>query len=427
MRVCIIEDARVNLLEPLALTRPVFELRTGCLSLFEKIERSFHLGEVGCFVRPVFAEYLKQKHPLWHINDKHWLQQGDLLVINGRWLAPMNNKEKPSLGTTHLCNDDVVLAYLKKQDLQSLCPQSAQAIIEIAKTKNNAVRNSFAGSMIQYPWDLVEHNATEIMADLPRILTHVEELSDASFEVRGSRRDLYVSTHADVEPMVLFDTTRGPVIVSRGVSISAFSRIEGPAFLAPFCQIHAAKIRTGTTIGPHCRVGGEIENSIFHGCSNKYHEGFIGHSYVGEWVNLGAGTQNSDLRNDYGHVQVPIFGEATITGLTKVGCFIGDHTKTALNTILNTGSNLGCFSNVIPSGMLAPKYIPSFSTLWRGKIQENSDLDGNFKIAEKVMSRRGMKLNEPLKNIYRSVFDETNFVRNNTILERERKNLYRYA
>ena len=108
------------------------------------------------------------------------------------------------------------------------------------------------------------------------------------------------------------------------------------------------KIRAGTTLGPDCRIGGEVEASIVQGHSNKYHDGFLGHAYVGEWVNLGAGTQNSDLRNDYGEVTVTVNGRLVRTGQTKVGCFLGDHTKTGLGTLLNTGTSVGVFCNLLP-------------------------------------------------------------------------------
>ena len=120
-----------------------------------------------------------------------------------------------------------------------------------------------------------------------------------------------------------------------------FTRIEGPAYIGRESQLFRAHIREGTSIGPVCRIGGELEASIVHGWCNKYHDGFLGHSYVCPWVNLGALTTNSDLKNDYSPVRVPLAGESLDTGSTKVGCFIGDHTKTALASLINTGSSIG--------------------------------------------------------------------------------------
>src|SRR6185503_20580297 len=124
-----------------------------------------------------------------------------------------------------------------------------------------------------------------------------------------------------------------------------------PCYVGPESWILGAKLRGGT-VGPWCRVGGEVEASVVQGYSNKCHDGFLGHSYLGEWVNLGAGTQVSDLRHDYEAVTVPLGGERVNTGLTKVGCFIGDHTKTGLNTLINTGSVVGAFCQLLPTGGL---------------------------------------------------------------------------
>jgi len=131
-----------------------------------------------------------------------------------------------------------------------------------------------------------------------------------------------------------------PVVVEEAVTVHSSTRLEGPCYVGRRTQLRAAQVRGGT-IGVECRVGGEFEASILHGHSNKYHDGFLGHSYVGEWVNLGAITSNSDLRNDYGEVFVPLQGDPIPTGQAKVGCFLGDHTRTGLGSMLNTGTAVG--------------------------------------------------------------------------------------
>src|SRR5204863_10183783 len=128
--------------------------------------------------------------------------------------------------------------------------------------------------------------------------------------------------------------------------------------------------------------------------SNQYHEGFLGHSYIGEWVNLGAGTHNSDLRNDYGPVAVTVAGQRVETGRGKIGCFLGDHTKTGLGTLLNTGTNAGVFCNLLPCGGLLPKYIPSFCSVLNGSLSDDADMPGLLETARKVMARRGRDLTE---------------------------------
>ena len=167
------------------------------------------------------------------------------------------------------------------------------------------------------------------------------------------------------------------------------------------------------SIGPNCRIGGEVEAAIVHGHSNKYHEGFLGHAYIGEWVNLGAITSNSDLRNDYGEVFVPLQGDPVPTGQTKVGCFIGDHTRTGMGSMLNTGTAIGVMCNVLPAGILLPKHVPSFTAVSYGRVSPGFPLDKLFETARTVMSRRGKVFGEAEEHLYSTLYEQTR-------LERER-------
>jgi hypothetical protein len=154
------------------------------------------------------------------------------------------------------------------------------------------------------------------------------------------------------------------------------------------------------TLGPNCRIGGEVEQTIVHGHTNKYHEGFLGHAYVGEWVNLGAITSNSDLRNDYGEVHVPLNGDAIPTGQTKVGCFLGDHTRTGLGSMLNTGTAVGVMCNVLPAGPLLPKHVPSFAAVLYGRVAPGFSLEQLFDTARTVKGRRGQTFSAVEEQLY---------------------------
>jgi UDP-N-acetylglucosamine diphosphorylase / glucose-1-phosphate thymidylyltransferase / UDP-N-acetylgalactosamine diphosphorylase / glucosamine-1-phosphate N-acetyltransferase / galactosamine-1-phosphate N-acetyltransferase len=147
-------------------------------------------------------------------------------------------------------------------------------------------------------------------------------------------------------------------MVINPVSVQPFTRIEGSCSIAAETQLFRANLRGCVTLEPTCRIGGEVEAAIIQGHSNKYHEGFLGHAYVGEWVNLGAITSNSDLRNDYREVHVPLQGDPIPTGQAKVGCFIGDHTRMGMGSMLNTGPSVGVMCNVLPAGILLPKHVP---------------------------------------------------------------------
>jgi UDP-N-acetylglucosamine diphosphorylase/glucosamine-1-phosphate N-acetyltransferase len=208
--------------------------------------------------------------------------------------------------------------------------------------------------------------------------------------------------------------------------VAAFTRLEGPCVIGPRTQIHGGRIRAGTTIGPDCRIGGEVECSIVQGRSNKYHDGFLGHAYLGEWVNLGAGTQNSDLRNDYEEASVFVNGRLTRTGQTKVGCFLGDHTKTAIGVLLNTGTCAGPFCNLLPGGLL-PRRLPSFVQCQDGRLSHLDDLESLLATAAKVMARRGCELTPAHAALYRAVFEQTAADRRAALIDAEWRALRRSA
>ena len=216
-----------------------------------------------------------------------------------------------------------------------------------------------------------------------------------------------VAESTEIDPFVVLDTRQGPVVIEEDAIIQAFTRIEGPAYIGKGTRLFRANLKAGTTIGPHCRLGGEIEESIIHGYANKYHEGFLGHSYICPWVNLGAQTSNSDLKNDYSEVKVPLAGTPVETESVKVGCFIGDHTKTGLNSLFNTGTSVGVMSMVLPTGELLPKHIPSFSRFWLGRIDCQINMSDLFQLAEISMQRRGLSLSAGQRKLLVSLFEDT--------------------
>ena len=201
--------------------------------------------------------------------------------------------------------------------------------------------------------------------------------------------------------MVVADTTHGPVVIGPNAVVHAFTRLEGPCAIGAGTVIHGAQVRGGTTFGPQCRIGGEIENSIVLGYTNKYHDGFLGHSYVGEWVNLAAGTHTSDLRCDYRPISVPMDGIEVPTGRTKVGAMIGDHVKTGLNVLLNCGTAIGPFAQVLPAAGMPHATFRRIHERGPGGLKELADVDRVLAAAETAMKRRGKGLNPSLEAIYR--------------------------
>jgi UDP-N-acetylglucosamine diphosphorylase/glucosamine-1-phosphate N-acetyltransferase len=361
------------------------------------------------------------QHPTLKVNDLDWLRSEPAILVNGRWLPPKHfalNIGGPCLG---MVDEEVAYAVVGTELLEYCSPQTLADCLDT--WKRTLPQHAAGGRLITYPWDLVNNNAEQLCLDFvsgtgrPACLSHVV----------GPAEKLLVDPSARIDPLVVADTTQGPVVVDRGAVVTAFTRLEGPCYVGPFAHVVGAKIRAGTTLGPQCRIGGEVEASIVHGYSNKYHDGFLGHAYVGEWVNLGAGTHNSDLRNDYGEVHVSIHGQSVATGSTKAGCFIGDHTKTGLGTLFNTGTNVGIFCNLLPTGPLAPKYVPSFTNWWTGKLRENGNWIQLLETARKVMQRRDLALTEAHATLYRHVFEETAVDRRHTYREVEQRQLRRSA
>ena len=270
------------------------------------------------------------------------------------------------------------------------------------------------GEWIRRPWDLVTKNAEHLARDF--VAEGKVGLSDrhrTTAALVGPVERLFIHETARLDPYTIFDTTSGPITIAAGAWLQPFTRIEGPSYIGRDTQLFRANLRGGVTIGPSCRIGGEVEASIVHGNSNKYHEGFLGHAYVGEWVNLGAITSNSDLRNDYGEVFVPLGGDPVATGQVKVGCFIGDHTRTGLGSMLNTGTAIGVMCNVLPAGPLLPKYVPSFAAILYGRIAPGFPLEQMFATARIVMGRRGREFTEVEERLYLDLYEQTR-------LERER-------
>jgi UDP-N-acetylglucosamine diphosphorylase/glucosamine-1-phosphate N-acetyltransferase len=418
MRVCLFEDC-VERLEPLSLTRPLFDLVCGISSLGTKQRRHFAASEWGTLIRPHLVPLFRLQHPDIAVNNIGWLSSAPLMLVNGRWLPPARLGPTPHIPCVGMVDDEVAWLFIFPEQLIQLSFDTLDELVEL--WRNGLPHVDAGGRMVHYPWDLVDWSAEAIEQEFAAGGWGDKPRQFGAMHLVGPEERLWIAPSARIDPLVVADTTSGPVIVVEGAVISAFTRLEGPCFIGPHAHVLGAKIRAGVTIGPHCRIGGEVEASIVHGYSNKYHEGFLGHSYVGEWVNLAAGTHNSDLRNDYGPVQMVTPGARIDTGRTKVGCFIGDHTKTGLGTLINTGSHIGAFCNLLPAGRLAPRYVPSFSAWWNGSLAESFTLEQLLQTAEAAMGRRGQALTAEHVTLYEQVYRTTAAQRQRVIQAQERQ------
>ena len=433
MRVALFEDSAVEGLAPLTLARPAFELRCGQFTLRERLLRRTRSSDWGALVRAYLAETYREEHPRCHLNDLDWLTESETLLVNGRWLPPA--EWSPCLDPTAVGRFEGTLVFLTvtPDEVKGLRGHSVNDWLESLAQRRHDV--NAAGTLLTRPWDLVERNADQLREDFHEIrsgecgvASASERVSEWSDEKKGTdsltlplshsppRQDvaivgprdrLVIHPTARLDPYVVVDTREGPVTIDANARILPFTRLEGPCYIGPECELFRAHVRAGTTIGPVCRVGGEVEASILHGYVNKYHDGFLGHSYLCPWVNLGAETTTSDLKSDYSAVAVPLEGEAIDTGLTKVGSFIGDHTKTALGCLFNTGSSIGVWCTILPAGPLLPKHIPSFTSIWHGRLTHGLDFDRLAEAARVAMARRGCPFTDAQHRLYRDLFDLT--------------------
>jgi UDP-N-acetylglucosamine diphosphorylase/glucosamine-1-phosphate N-acetyltransferase len=221
------------------------------------------------------------------------------------------------------------------------------------------------------------------------------------------RSDIYIGEGARVSPGVVLDAEEGPIYIGKQARVFPQATIIGPVSVGEKSWIKVgAQIYEHTSIGPLSKVGGEVEGTIIHGYSNKQHGGFLGHAYVGAWVNLGADTNNSDLKNNYGNVRVTMGDKQIDTGMQFVGLTMGDHSKSAINSMFNTGTVVGASSNIFGSGF-PPKYVPSFSWGAAGETFTTFSVDKAIEVAKRVMSRRGITLGAVEDGLFRTIFELT--------------------
>ncbi len=420
MRICVFEDGGVAGFEPVGLTRPLFDLRCGALTLRERQERWFGAAGSVALAAADRAAWCRLACPEVRLLDPAAPLPNVVALVNARWLpAEAVADEAPERGV-YLAGDEVAYAVFSASDF----PDRAAADV-LARLARELPHRPARGTLVRHAWELIDHNAAALEQDAAHWrATRASTPVPAGVTVIGPPESVYVDPAARVEPLAVLDTTRGPVLVDGGAVVQSFSRLDGPCYVGPRTQVLAARVR-GSSFGPECRVGGEVETTIVQGYSNKAHDGFLGHSYLGEWVNLGAGTITSDLRTDYGPVSVPVGGRSVATGLMKVGAFIGDHVKTSIGTLLNTGTAVGPFGLLLTSGTLLPREIPAFCRYGHGRMHERSDPGQMFETAAVALGRRGREWTDAHAEAYLDLFERTAAVRLRILRENEQRRLRR--
>lgn len=350
-RIVLFADDAARDLGPLVALRPPWDLRCGATTLVEKVRRAAPNGV------PVLTR-AEGKAPT--------------LFLNGRAIW----RELPPLeGPAEAAFSEGTLAWVRAEasDWRAAGADASAREAEVV--------------LLRYPWDVIEACAGEIVADAAAVAQPIHPT-------------------ARIDKGAVLDDSEGPILVGENARVRANAVVEGPAAIGAGSEVGAgAWIRPGSAIGPVCKVGGEVSCSIFQGYSNKAHHGFLGHTFVGEWVNLGAGTTTSNLKNDYGSVKSPVRGRRVDSGRTFFGAAIGDHVKTGIGTTLVTGTIVGPCSNLFGAGF-PPQWIPAFS--WGGAdgLVEHR-LEKAIETARRMMRRRGRDLSAEEERAIRELFEIT--------------------
>lgn len=378
---------------PFALTRPVGELRFGALTLRERAERVFGLDCAGHLTAEHLLGYDEPGSP--PVLDPGSLNNDrDILFLSSRavpaWGGPSFT---PSTRPTLIRIGDAVAGWYAPAGTELPSPEffldPAGTAPEAMPVAGAVEEVSRAGLLLDRPWHLMSRNPDQITRDIFALFPNVSRPELASGIHLLGDGQLVVDRSATVEPGVVIDLRHGPVWIDAGARVAPFTYLTGPVYIGRNTTILGGPIAE-STIGPTCRIHGEVEASVVLGYSNKAHDGFLGHAYLGSWVNLGALTTNSDLKNNYGTVRIWTPGGEVDTGERKLGCLLGDHVKTAIGTLLNTGTVVGAGSNLF--GMdTPPRYVAPF-TWGIGPDAGEYDLEKFLATAEVVMSRRNVSL-----------------------------------
>ncbi len=382
------DETRLSLL-PFTFTRPVAEIRMGILTIREKWEKQ--LGKQVSF----FTEsFLQEKFPL--------KTEADNILINGAVLPDeLLTKEINALKAGEkISGNGFLIAWRISGDELNSISSLHKPDISNAKAYPAAIKISFC-------WDIFSMNEKVLTDDFNLLTKGKKSQPISSTNQVINPKNIFLEEGAKVECSML-NASGGFIYIGKNAEVMEGAMIRGPFSLGEHAQVKmGAKIYGATTIGPQCKIGGEVSNSVIFGYSNKSHDGFLGHAVIGEWCNLGADSNNSNLKNNYSQVKMWNYRDENFinTGLTFCGLMMGDHSKCSINTMFNTGTVVGVSANIFGTGF-PPKFVPSFS--WGGSEGfKTYRLEEAVEVAIRVYERRGMKLDDKEQKILKYLFEAT--------------------
>ena len=373
---------------PFTYTRPVADIRIGILTIREKWELS-----LGATTTTITEDYLSEKYPMVEMEDN--------IMINASYLPSVTllNQVKNLSKNQAVYDGDTIVAFysLEDQDVDF-------DLFEILHCDDSVIK-------VEKTWDIFSKNGVAIAADFELITDGRTSAAIPDRTEAFNIEKIFIEEGAEL-PLCVLNATNGPIYIGKNSEIMEGSLVRGPFALCEGSVLKmGAKIYGSTTVGPYSKIGGEVNNSVFFGNSNKAHEGYLGNSVVGEWCNLGADTNNSNLKNNYAEVRLWSYESENFakTGLQFCGLIMGDHSKCGINTMFNTGTVIGVSANIFGSGF-PRNFIPSFS--WGGASGFSTYLTSKaFDVANIVMSRRGLNFSAQDTAILEQVFEQTSAYR----------------
>lgn len=403
LQACFFEDQYLENFHPLTLTRPVYDLRVGILTLGEKWKHALRFNHPA--TGPL-RQHLKGVFPEINPADT----QNNVLWINPRFIPTTSltkNIKELSLNEVLVTDNSQLIAALVPPEIHQRWYKESINFHDLQKKKYSdestiAVKNS---------WELFQLNGSQIEHDI-HLLSQQPVQNESAFPhaMLINPQQIFIEEGAIIEPGAMLLATKGPIFVGKNAQIMANSVVRGPSAICEKSVVKmGAKIYEDSTIGPVCKVGGEISNVIFHSYSNKSHDGYAGNSVFGQWCNLGADTNTSNLKNNYSTVKVMDWktNKEVDSGQQFIGTIMGDHSKTGINSMLNTGTLCGVCCNLF-SDDYPPKFVPSFS--W---VSGQNIVPYHFEKAvdamAKMMERRSVELTPAYYKMMKALFESTSF------------------
>ncbi|MDA0311882.1 MAG: putative sugar nucleotidyl transferase [Gemmatimonadetes bacterium] len=395
-RLYLFDDGRARRWAPFSLTRPIGELTFGCLTLRARAERTFGVKCEGHITRTALVGF-DEAGSAPAVTLEHVRPDAVTILLSSRAVPDLAPAAVPDT-LTRITIGGATAGWVipaggsPPSDLWLRDPSTAPVEGETL---------ALGGHLLAHPWNLVAANSQRIASDIGS-LWDVGDTPDGAIIIGDNGVSL--GDGAVVEPGVVLDTRGGPIRLQQGVRVEGPARLVGPLFVGEHTTVLGGTMGR-SSIGAHCKVRGEVSESVISNFVNKAHDGHIGHAMVGSWVNLGAGTINSDLKNNYGTVKVWTPDGDVDTRLVKIGCFLGDHVKTGIGTLLNTGTVVGAGSNVF-GGLMPPVAVPPFS--WgSGSELTTFRLEKFMEVTERAMARRGVALSAGVRGVLERAWAST--------------------